>query len=168
MQIRQVYDIAYRLLPGTTRRTTDIVIERDGYITVRPPKSMTAEQVDQTVLSRRLWIYRNLAEWRDLNATRITREWVNGESFLYLGSSYRLLLVAAQDEPLKLKDGRFCLLRGVVESGGKAAAQAAFKTFYEQRGASRLAQRMRISQRVSACGRARFRSRNLGIDGPVA
>lgn len=140
--VRRVKDIEYRLLPGTARQTTDIVIERDGCVTVRPPARMTPEQVDETVLSRRHWIYRNLAEWRDLNATRVVREWVNGESFLYLGSAYRLLLVAEQDEPLKLKDGRFCLLRSVVEQGGKTAAQDAFRDFYIARGMSRLSQRV--------------------------
>ena len=112
MQIRHIKDIEYRLLPGTPRQTTDIVIERDGCITVRPPACMTPEQVDETVFSRRLWIYRNLAEWRDLNSTRVVREWVNGESFLYLGSAYRLLLVAEQDEPVKLKDGRLVVTYG--------------------------------------------------------
>jgi predicted metal-dependent hydrolase len=142
MQLRQVRDIAYRLLPGADRQTTDIVIERDGQISVRPPRRMTPEQVDQTVLAKRLWIYRNLADWRDLNATRVVREWVNGESFLYLGSSYRLQLVAEQDELLKLKDGRFCLLRSVVEHGGKLAAQEAFQSFYAQKGAPRIADRV--------------------------
>ncbi|CAN7715379.1 SprT family zinc-dependent metalloprotease [Pseudorhodoferax sp. LjRoot39] len=140
--LRRVHDIEYRLLPGTARRTTDIVIERDGAVTVRPPARMTPEQVDHTVLSRRLWIYRNLAEWRDLNATRVVREWVNGESFLYLGSAYRLLLVAEQNAPLKLKDGRFCLLRSVVDTGGKAAAQEAFRGFYSTAGQARIAQRV--------------------------
>jgi predicted metal-dependent hydrolase len=142
MHIRRIKDIQYRLLPGTARQTTDIVIERDGCITVRSPARMSPEQVDQTVLSRRLWIYRNLAEWRDLNSTRVVREWVNGESFLYLGSAYRLLLVAEQDEQVKLKDGRFCLLRSVVDAGGKAAAQDAFRDFYIARGRVRLAQRV--------------------------
>jgi predicted metal-dependent hydrolase len=142
MQIRHIKDIEYRLLPGTPRQTTDIVIERDGCITVRPPARMTPEQVDETVFSRRLWIYRNLAEWRDLNSTRVVREWVNGESFLYLGSAYRLLLVAEQDEPVKLMDGRFCLLRSVVDAGGKEAAQDAFRDFYIGRGRVRLAQRV--------------------------
>jgi|FrelakmetLWP11LW_1041352.scaffolds.fasta_scaffold04230_2 predicted metal-dependent hydrolase len=140
--VRKVKDIEYRLLPGTARRTTDIVIERDGCITVRPPARMTPDQVDQTVLSRRHWIYRNLAEWRDLNAVRVVREWVNGESFLYLGSAYRLRLVENQDAPLKLKDGRFNLSRRVVDGGGNAAAQRAFRDFYIARGMERLSQRL--------------------------
>lgn len=141
-RLRQVRDIHYQLLPGTQRRTTDIVIERNGLITVRPPAHMTPEQVDETVFAKRMWIYRNLAEWRDLNANRVVREWVNGESFLYLGSSYRLSLVDEQDEPLKLKDGHFCLLRSVIETGGRAAALRAFEAFYAAKGQSRLEARV--------------------------
>ena len=142
MQLRQVRDIEYRLMPGSERLTTDIVIERDGVITVRPPRDMTPEQVDETVFSKRLWIYRNLAEWRDLNATRVTREWVSGETFLYLGSRYRLQLVTGQEETLKLKDGRFLLQRSAVEQGGASAAQAAFEAFYREKGLRRLRERV--------------------------
>lgn len=142
MQVRQVHDIEYQLLPGSDRQTTDIVIERNGMITVRAPRRMTPEQVDETVLSKRMWIYRNLAEWRDLNATRVIREWVSGESFLYLGSSYRLLLVAEQDEPLKLKAGRFCLQRSIVESQGPVGAHHAFQHFYTTKGLPRIQQRI--------------------------
>ena len=142
MQLRNVRDIHYQLLPGADRRTTDIVIERNGLISVRPPACMTPEQVDDTVFSKRMWIYRNLAEWRDLNTTRVVREWVNGESFLYLGSSYRLSLVDEQDELLKLKDGRFCLLRAVLEKDGKTGALAAFETFYRDKGLMRLVSRV--------------------------
>lgn len=142
MERRQVRDIEYQLLPGTDRQTTDIVIERNGVITVRPPRRMTPEQVDETVFSRRMWIYRNLAEWRDLNATRVTREWVNGETFLYLGSGYRLQLVAKQDEALKLKDGRFCLKREIIERGGYSAAHHVFETFYKAKGLPRIRKRV--------------------------
>ena len=143
MQVRQVQDIQYQLLPGADRKTTDIVIERDGVIRVRPPLKMTPAQVDETVFSKRLWIYRNLAEWHDLNAKRTAREWVNGESFLYLGNSYRLSLVDEQDEPLKLKDGRFCLLRPLVRPQNLEAANTAFQAFYAKKGM------LRIQQRVS-------------------
>lgn len=142
MQLRQIRDIKYQLLPGADRQTTDIVIERDGLISVRPPLRMTPEQVDETVFSKRMWIYRNLAEWRDLNATHVIREWVNGESFRYLGSSYRLLFVNDQDEPLKLKDGRFQLQRSIIESGGKDAAHESFISFYKEKGLSRLTKRI--------------------------
>ena len=142
MQLRQVQDIEYQLLPGADRQTTDIVIERDGVVRVRPPVRMTPEQVDETVFSKRMWIYRNLAEWHDLNAARVVREWVSGESFLYLGSSYRLSLVGHQDEALKLKDGRFTLLRSVVAHGGREVAQQVFEHFYTHKALPRIEQRI--------------------------
>lgn len=142
MQVRQVHDIQYQLLPGSARRTTDIVIERDGVVSVRPPARVTPEQVDETVFSKRMWIYRNLAEWRDLNATKVVREWVNGESFLYLGGSYRLLLVDQQDETLMLKDGRFQLLRSAIETRGREGAQQAFEDFFKAKGLPRLMDRV--------------------------
>ncbi|QCR10294.1 M48 family peptidase [Brenneria rubrifaciens] len=143
MQRRQVRDIEYQLLPGSDRQTTDIVIERNGAITVRPPLRMTPEQVDETVFSKRMWIYRNLAEWRDLNATRVVREWVNGETFLYLGSGYRLQLIAGQIDDLKLKDGRFCMRREIIEEEeGYSAAHQAFVLFYQMKGLPRIRSRV--------------------------
>jgi len=142
MTPRRVRDIEYQLLPGSPRKTTDIVIERNGQVVVRPPADYSPEQVDALVDSKRLWIYRNLAEWKDLNAAAVAREWVNGETFLYLGGAYRLALVSGQDKPLKLKDGRFCLSRELIEQGGTAAAQTAFQQFYTDKGQQRFAGRV--------------------------
>jgi len=124
------------------RKTADIVIERDGSVLVRAPEKVAVERIEDIVEAKRYWIYRNLAEWRDLNATRVVREYRNGEGFLYLGRSYRLLLVADQEEPLLLKGGRFCLRRDLVDRGEIPAAQAAFRDYYVARGLDRLTQRV--------------------------
>ena len=142
MTVRYVRDIEYHLLPGSSRKTTDIVIERDGKVTVRSPMGHTPEQVDAIVESKRLWIYRSLAEWRDLNASVVVREWVNGETFLYLGRNYRLTLVPTQDRSLKLKEGRFCLDRSVIDVGGISAARQVFIAFFTQKGQERLRDRV--------------------------
>ena len=92
--------------------------------------TLTPEQVDEVVQSKRMWIYRNLAEWRDLNATAVVRQWVNGESFLYLGRCYRLALVSGQETALLLKEGRFCLNRELIDTGGESAAKKVFEAFY--------------------------------------
>ena len=129
--------IAYEVV-RSRRKTADIVIERDGRVLVRAPEEVGVERIEDIVESKRHWIYRNLAEWRDLNATRVVREYRNGEGFLYLGRSYRLLLVANQDEPLLLKGGRFCLRRDLVDRGEVPAAKAAFRDYYVARGLERL------------------------------
>lgn len=142
MQVRRVKDIEYQLLRSDQRRTADIVIERNGLISVRVPKHLSGEQADAVVEHKRLWIYRSLSEWRDLNAVRVVREWVNGEGFLYLGCAYRLLLTQKQDEPLKLKDGLFCLQRKIVEAGGEAAAKLVFEKFYADKALERITKRV--------------------------
>ena len=92
---------------------------------------------------KRYWIYKRLAEWRDLNATRVLREYRNGEGFLYLGRSYRLLLVSDQEDPLQLAgtDGS-ALRRDLVDSGEIAAAKTAFRDYYIARASERLHQRV--------------------------
>ncbi|MDH5190055.1 MAG: M48 family metallopeptidase [Gammaproteobacteria bacterium] len=142
MNARRVRDIEYQLLSGSERKTTDIVIERNGEVVVRPPKNCSPEKVDAVVESKRMWIYRNLAEWRDLNATAVVREWVNGETFLYLGRSHRLSLMANQDSALKLKDGRFCLNRNLIDEGGTDAAKHAFEQYYIVKGLQRIKNRV--------------------------
>lgn len=134
-------DISYQIV-RSRRATADIVIERDGSILVRAPESIPDERIEDIVESKRYWIYKNLAEWRDLNATRVLREYKNGEGFLYLGRSYRLLLVADQTEPLMLKNGRFCLRRDLVDEGAIEAAKTAFRDYYIARGSERINQRL--------------------------
>jgi hypothetical protein len=134
-------DIRYQVI-RSRRATADIVIERDGSIVVRAPETIPDERIEDMVEAKRLWIYKNLAEWRDLNATRVLREYKNGEGFLYLGRSYRLLLVAEQNEPLLLKNGRFSLRRDLVDAGSIEAAQSAFRDYYIARGQERISRRV--------------------------
>lgn len=134
-------DIRYQVI-RSRRATADIVIERDGSIVVRAPETIPDERIEDMVEAKRLWIYKNLAEWRDLNATRVLREYKNGEGFLYLGRSYRLLLVAEQNEALLLKNGRFSLRRDLVDAGSIAAAQSAFRDYYIARGQERISRRV--------------------------
>ncbi len=124
------------------RSTADIIIERDGSVLVRAPEWADDEQIANIVTSKHYWIFQGLAEWRDLNATRVLREYKSGEGFLYLGRAYRLLLVAEQNEPLQLKGGRFMLRRDLVEKGEIAAAKTAFRDYYIARGRERLSKRM--------------------------
>jgi hypothetical protein len=102
--MKTLKDISYDLV-RSQRRTADIIIEPDGKVVVRAPEDVPEEKIEDIVEAKRLWIYKNLAEWRDLNATRVLREYRNGEGFLYLGRSYRLLLVSDQTEPVLLKGG---------------------------------------------------------------
>ena len=135
-------DIKYTLR-RSDRKTASIYIERDGEVTVLVPDSLDDSQVDELIESKRRWIYKGLAEWQDLNATRVERELVSGEGFLYLGRSYRLQIVESQDVPLKLKDGHFCLR---AEDGKGESGFNAFKEFYRTKGQQRIPERISLYQ----------------------
>jgi predicted metal-dependent hydrolase len=141
MSAKRNEDITFEVV-RSRRATADIVVERDGRVLVRAPESIPDERIEYIGEAKRYWIYKTLAEWRDLNATKVIRELRNGEGFLYLGSSYRLTLVTDQREPLLLKDGRFRLRRDVVEEGDVRAAQAAFSDYYIARGEERIPRRV--------------------------
>lgn len=141
MRAEQSSRVPYQVI-RSRRSTADIIIERDGSVLVRAPEWADDEQIASIVTAKHYWIFQGLAEWRDLNATRVLREYKNGEGFLYLGRAYRLLLVSDQNEPLKLQDGRFALRRDLVERGELAAAKAAFRDFYIARGLERLGARV--------------------------
>jgi hypothetical protein len=156
---RRLGDIEFLLLRSGGRRTADIVLERDGRITVRVPPTLAEDRIEQLVEQKRYWIYKNLAEWRDLNATRVVREFRNGEGFYYLGSSYRLALVADQSEELVLKDGRFRLRRDLAEQGDDLA-RAAFRAYYTVHGQERIRRRVadflpKVGVQSGACGHPR-------------
>ena len=110
-------DISYEVV-RSRRSTADIVVERNGKIVVRAPATFPDERIEDIVEAKRYWIYKTLAEWRDLNATRVLREYRNGEGFLIP----RALLSTCCWWPTKksrllLKDGRFCLRRDFVDRG---------------------------------------------------
>ncbi|MBU2115518.1 MAG: M48 family metallopeptidase [Gammaproteobacteria bacterium] len=132
----QYKDIQYSL-KQSKRKTTSILIERDGSVTVLAPENYDIEKVQSIIEEKRSWIYRNLAEWEDLNRTRVEREFVSGEGFPYLGSNYRLKLVNEQKEDLILKNGYFLMRRDKAEYGSDL-----FKNFYRTKGLLRITKRV--------------------------
>ena len=139
---RTFKDIEYTLV-RSRRKTASIYIERNGKVSVLVPEKLTTRQIENLLEGKRRWIYKNLAEWKDLNARKVHRDYVNGEGFLYLGRSYRLKLVSELDVPLMLKDGYFCLQ---ATNGSIPDADAAFKEFYRQKGVARIPPRVAYFQ----------------------
>lgn len=129
-------DIQYTL-KQSKRKTTSILIERDGSVAVLAPEGYDVEKVEQILEQKRSWIYRNLAEWEDLNRTHVERQFVSGEGFPYLGSNYRLKLVDDQQEDLTLKNGYFLMRRDRAERGMEL-----FKHFYRNKGLARITKRV--------------------------
>ena len=94
-----------------------ITVERSGALLLCAPQEVSEEKLRAFVLEKRFWIYTKLAEKERLRRRVPTKEFVDGEGFLYLGRSYRLKLVEEQSVALKLAHGRFALRRDAVRNG---------------------------------------------------
>ncbi|WP_075518635.1 M48 family metallopeptidase, partial [Moritella viscosa] len=110
-------------------------------VSIIAPAPFNIEKIEQIIESKRSWIYRSLAEWEDLNRTRIHRDYVNGESFLYFGRNYRLQVVINQDEPLVFQQGQFRLIKDEIKN-----APEHFKAFYKTKLQKKLQSRLKQYQ----------------------
>ena len=119
------------------RKTISIYVERDGTVSVLAPQKMEDAELEEAIKTKEYLIYKHLAEWETLNRSKVVREYVNGQSFLYLGRNYRLQFVEEQDVPLKLQNGYFKLRKK-----DQMKAQQCFVDFYKSRGLPHILRRV--------------------------
>lgn len=128
-----VDDLRFDVRRSVRRRTLQITVERSGGLLLSAPPGVDESSLRDFVYEKRFWIYTKLAEKELLRRAVPRKEFVDGEGFLYLGRSYRLKLVDAQDVPLKLSAGRFQLRR---DAGG--AGREHFIRWYSERAREKL------------------------------
>lgn len=110
----QVGELIFAVQRSSRRKTVEIGVERDGSLVLRAPAGLDESRLARFAADKRMWVYQKLAAREALVTTAPHREFVTGEGFLYLGRSYRLLLVDHQSAPLRLAEGRFQLRRADV------------------------------------------------------
>lgn len=81
------------------RKTMEISVEPPDMITVVAPIGTADEVIIEKTKSRAKWIVEQLFSFKDMQYQKINREFVNGESFMYLGRNYSLQIIV--DEKIK-------------------------------------------------------------------
>ena len=123
------------------RKTIGLTVERDRRLVVRAPEGTTPEQVQAVLVEKALWLFRQRRSARRYPADPVRKEFVTGESLLYLGRHYRLEVV---DEPLE--GVRFCG-KFQIARDRRGDAPALFRRWYEERARRRLSARARAFAR---------------------
>lgn len=119
------------------RKTLSIYIERNGTISVHAPKGLRTKKINEILSKKEYLIYKHWAIWKELNESRKEREFISGQSFLYLGKSYSLKLIDEIDSPITLKEGRFYLRRSEKQN-----AREHFINFYKENGLPKIQKRV--------------------------
>ena len=116
-ELLAVDDLTFEVRRSARRKTLEIIVDRGGELLIAAPPGVAHEVMAEFVREKTFWIYSKLAEKEAREQPVTGKEFVSGEGFLYLGRSYRLLVVDEQDVPLKLEAGRFRLHRDLASDG---------------------------------------------------
>lgn len=112
--------IGYEIRFLTTRRTLGIEVHPDLSVVVRAPAGCDPGIIQARVGKRAPWISRQLTNFQRYSPRTPARQYVSGETHLYLGRQFRLKVVAG--EVLAEKQATVKMIRGhlVLRLPGKA------------------------------------------------
>jgi predicted metal-dependent hydrolase len=110
----------------TRRKTIALIIERDGRLIVRAPMRTRQEAIQRFIQQKESWIRRTQERFKARWSAHPPRQYLEGESFLYLGAAQVLHVVDEKKPELCLADG--------FRLAGKARhiAPLLFKRWYQR------------------------------------
>lgn len=98
--------IRYEVRFVESRRTLSIEVHPDSRVLVCAPMGCPQAVIAERVRKRARWISRQLAEFESYRPRTPARQYISGESHLYLGRQYRLKLLAGDKAGVKCARGQ--------------------------------------------------------------
>ena len=139
--------IGYQIKRSTRRSTVSIAIDRAEGVLVTAPRPLSVERLDRIVHAKAQWIVHRLKRRSELSRPLPAREFVSGETFLYLGRQHRLRLdLDEAPRPLRLDSGwlRVPVPRSLPEQHRSRFVRAALLDWYKRQAARRLPERAQV------------------------
>jgi predicted metal-dependent hydrolase len=128
-------EIEIEKIVRTERKSIALQVTDDATLIVRAPVYVDDETIERVVLKRKYWIEKNRNSILKRDPKFSTREFVNGEGFLYLGKYYKLTIVDEQETALELGNG-FCLSRELLPN-----ARQVFILWYSEKAHEKISER---------------------------
>jgi predicted metal-dependent hydrolase len=123
------------------RRTIALIIGPDATLTVRAPSQTPLDYIEQLVSKKISWINRKMQEVR-LCPTVPGKEFVTGESFLFLGRPYKLSFSKHTQTPLDFHGGF------VIARDSQTRAKQLLIDWYKKRAREKITERVEWYSRV--------------------
>lgn len=139
--------IPYRIERGRRRVSVAVVVDPLEGVVLRVPKDLERDRIAAVVRRKGAWIVERLRGFEDLLPPHTPREFVSGETFLYLGRQHRLRVerVAGLRRPaVAMEQGRLVVRvpAEVIEGERTAVVRAALREWYRRRAAHYLPPRL--------------------------
>ncbi|MDK2848849.1 MAG: hypothetical protein PWP34_2202 [Desulfuromonadales bacterium] len=87
------------------RKTMEIAVHPDGSVVVKAPLGTPKEAIEERLCKRARWVIKQLDFFRQFAPKTPPRQYVSGETHLYLGRRYRLKVHQGEKESVKLTRG---------------------------------------------------------------
>lgn len=130
------------------RSTMSLSVEPPNNILVVAPIGTSEEEIKNIVKSRGGWIVQKLFEFRNIEAKKVNREFVNGESFMYLGRNYSLQIhideTLQNNSKVKLFRGKFHVY---VKEKNEELIKAAMEAWYREKTEEQVKKRIKYYQK---------------------
>ncbi|MCC5788391.1 MAG: M48 family metallopeptidase [Opitutales bacterium] len=125
------------------RSSLEITVYPDSRVQVVAPLDASEEAIQYRIKRRLKWITRQQRGFENFYPKRSPREYVSGESWLYLGRQYRLK-IRVGDAPPKVTLRRPLLEVNIPDPDDRAGVQKALHKWYRHRAQDRLTARYAI------------------------
>lgn len=88
------------------RKTLGLTVYPDMRILLKAPQGIKQNQIDAFLKKKWRWLDAQLAFFSKFNQKRYTKEYISGESFLYLGRQYQLKVKRANADKVRMIKGK--------------------------------------------------------------
>jgi predicted metal-dependent hydrolase len=131
----------YKLL-RSKRRTIALAVTADATLIVKAPMSTPLEYIERLIARKFKWIQKAIARVES-RPHPTPHEYVEGESFLYLGKSYKLNIAKNAKEKISFKSGF------ILSGKEKRHARTLLINWYKKEAKTKVTQRVEWSARRS-------------------
>lgn len=134
--------IEYGIRRSARRKTVAVTVFPTGDIVLTAPKTATVQRLDRLVHQKARWIGAQLRQIRPAAQSTPEKEFISGETFLYLGRQYRLR-VGAGPEGVTIEGGKL-VVQIAKRHAGPENIRGLLIDWYRERAEDKLAKRVEV------------------------
>ena len=102
------YSYEYFLIKQS-RKTISLTVQPSFKIILKCPVEYKNEKIQRFLRNKRHWLEKQIKYFKKYQNKVLAKEYISGESFLYLGRQYKLVVEKGKENGVKLKYGRLLL-----------------------------------------------------------
>lgn len=136
------YCYQYTLIPQE-RKTLSLTVQPNMKIVLKTPINVDQDRIDLFLKRKWTWLNKQLAFFKKYQKTIYKKEYISGESFLYLGKQYKLIVKKRNKNSISLTKGTFQLNTTKKASNGKHNRQI-LDNWYNKKIETKFKQRYQI------------------------